>query len=268
KEVRPFSFWAQVHVAPIGELSMASDSGEAAASSTTGDANLQFAPFSSALEAGFWHQLTQKKLNDYRLDESPKCIKAYYYNGDPINLPTRLTLEFSAFDADAKTPTRCCPAGGTLYNTNTLDAFKTMDKKGLLIKRLKRAWIQAQAKIWDAIQSGTAMKDPSVLCKFILLTFADLKKYNFYYWFCFPALRFEEGIKILQQPSLLQDVLSAQQIEALQGAYDGLRSESGATAVPYFLVKYSDQGLQVAPLATLQWASMIRALCPNIRAGL
>ncbi|KAG7262173.1 hypothetical protein CRUP_002352 [Coryphaenoides rupestris] len=222
---------------------MASDSGEAAASSTTGDANLQFAPFSSALEAGFWHQLTQKKLNDYRLDESPKCIKAYYYNGDPINLPTRLTLEFSAFDADAKTPTRCCPAGGMLYNTNTLDAFKTMDKKGLLDK-------EAEEVYGMLFSLGLAMKDPSVLCKFILLTFADLKKYNFYYWFCFPALRFEEGIKILQQPSLLQDVLSAQQIEALQGAYDGLRSESGATAVPYFLVKYSDQGLQVAPLAT------------------
>lgn len=43
---------------------------------------LQFAPFCSALEAGFWHQLTQKKLNDYHLDESPKNIKGYYYNGE------------------------------------------------------------------------------------------------------------------------------------------------------------------------------------------
>lgn len=43
---------------------------------------LQFAPFCSALEAGFWHQLTQKKLNDYRLDESPRNIKGYYYNGE------------------------------------------------------------------------------------------------------------------------------------------------------------------------------------------
>lgn len=59
---------------------MASDTSEAA--SSTQDIKLQFAPFSSALEAGFWHQLTQKKLNDYRLDESPKCIKGYYYNGE------------------------------------------------------------------------------------------------------------------------------------------------------------------------------------------
>lgn len=46
-----------------------------------GISKLQFAPFSSALDAGFWHELTQKKLNEYRLDETPKVIKGYYYNG-------------------------------------------------------------------------------------------------------------------------------------------------------------------------------------------
>uniref|UniRef100_A0A672GDX8 Ubiquitin-like modifier-activating enzyme ATG7 n=1 Tax=Salarias fasciatus TaxID=181472 RepID=A0A672GDX8_SALFA len=194
---------------------------------------LQFAPFSSALEAGFWHQLTQKKLNDYRLDESPKCIKGYYYNGDPVGLPTRLTLEFSAFDIDGPTPARCCPAVGTLYNTNTLDAFKTTDKK---------------AFIWDAIQSGAALKDPSILCRFILLTFADLKKYHFYYWFCFPALCFPEGIKIVQRPAVLEQVFSAKQIAALQEAYDGLCVQKGITAVPYFLMKYSADAVQLAPL--------------------
>lgn len=66
-------------VQPVIEVVMASNASEA--SPSTADLKLQFAPFSSALEAGFWHQLTQKKLNDYRLDESPKCIKGYYYNG-------------------------------------------------------------------------------------------------------------------------------------------------------------------------------------------
>uniref|UniRef100_A0A8C9YAN5 Ubiquitin-like modifier-activating enzyme ATG7 n=1 Tax=Sander lucioperca TaxID=283035 RepID=A0A8C9YAN5_SANLU len=178
---------------------MASDTSEAA--SSTPDLKLQFAPFSSALEAGFWHQLTQKKLNDYRLDESPKSIKGYYYNGDPLGLPTRLTLEFSAFEVDGPTPARCCPAIGTLYNTNTLDAFKTADKKALLEKEAM--------EMWDAIQSGAALKDPSVLCKFILLTFA---------------------------------------IAALQEAYDVLCIKSGITAVPYFLMKYTDDTVQMAPL--------------------
>uniref|UniRef100_A0A665UFB1 Ubiquitin-like modifier-activating enzyme ATG7 n=1 Tax=Echeneis naucrates TaxID=173247 RepID=A0A665UFB1_ECHNA len=206
--------------------------------SAAAELKLQFAPFSSALEAGFWHQLTQKKLNDYRLDESPKCIKGYYYNGDPVGLPTRLTLEYSAFDVDGPTPARCCPAVGTLYNTNTLDAFKATDKKALLEKEAK--------EIWDAIQSGAALKDPSVLCRFILLTFADLKKYHFYYWFCFPALCFLEGIKIVQQPSVLDQALSAKQV-SLQEAYDGL-FKKGTGVVPYFLMKYTDDTVHLAPL--------------------
>uniref|UniRef100_A0A4W4DX41 Ubiquitin-like modifier-activating enzyme ATG7 n=1 Tax=Electrophorus electricus TaxID=8005 RepID=A0A4W4DX41_ELEEL len=172
---------------------------------------LQFAPFSSALEAGFWHQLTQKKLNDYRLDESPKSIKGYYYNGDPSGLPTRLTLEFSAFDIDAPTPVRCCPALGTLYNTNTLEAFKSTDKKALLDK--------AANEIWNAIQSGAAVEDPSVLNRFILLTFA---------------------------------------ISLFQLAYDGLCSTSGTTAVPYFLVKYSEETFEVALLK--DWGSFFADL--------
>uniref|UniRef100_A0AAQ5YYT5 Ubiquitin-like modifier-activating enzyme ATG7 n=1 Tax=Amphiprion ocellaris TaxID=80972 RepID=A0AAQ5YYT5_AMPOC len=201
---------------------------------------LQFAPFSSALEAGFWHQLTQKKLNDYRLDESPKCIKGYYYNGDPVGLPTRLNLEFSAFDVDGPTPARCSPAVGTLYNTNTLDSFKIIDKKALLEKEAR--------EIWDSIQSGAAWKDPSTLCRFILLTFADLKKYHFYYWFCFPALCFPEGIKIVQPPSLLEQIFSAKQIAALQEAYDSLCMKRGTTALPYFLMKYTDDTVELASL--------------------
>uniref|UniRef100_A0AAQ5XFQ8 Ubiquitin-like modifier-activating enzyme ATG7 n=1 Tax=Amphiprion ocellaris TaxID=80972 RepID=A0AAQ5XFQ8_AMPOC len=206
------------------------------ASPSSADLKLQFAPFSSALEAGFWHQLTQKKLNDYRLDESPKCIKGYYYNGDPVGLPTRLNLEFSAFDVDGPTPARCSPAVGTLYNTNTLDSFKIIDKKALLEKEAR--------EIWDSIQSGAAWKDPSTLCRFILLTFADLKKYHFYYWFCFPALCFPEGIKIVQPPSLLEQIFSAKQIAALQEAYDSLCMKRGTTALPYFLMKYTDDTVE------------------------
>ncbi|XP_061744113.1 ubiquitin-like modifier-activating enzyme ATG7 [Nerophis ophidion] len=222
---------------------MASDARETESSSA--DIKLQFAPFSSALEAGFWHQLTQKKLNDYRLDESPKCIKGYYCNGDPVGLPTRLTLEFSAFEVDGSTPAHCCAAVGKLYNTNTLDAFKGTDKKALLENESK--------ELWNAILSGEALRDPAVLCRFILLTFADLKKYHFYYWFCFPALCFPEGIKIIKPPTVLEKVFSAKQIAALQEAYDGLCIKGGTTAVPYFLIKYTDDAIQLALLA--EWAT-------------
>ncbi|MED6253213.1 Autophagy protein 7, partial [Ataeniobius toweri] len=90
-----------------------------------------------------------------------------------------------------------------LYNTNTLDAFKATDKKALLEKEAK--------EIWDAIQTGAALKNPSILCRFILLTFADLKKYHFYYWFCFPALCFPDGLKMIQPPVSLEQVFSPRQ---------------------------------------------------------
>uniref|UniRef100_A0A8C0F0Z1 Ubiquitin-like modifier-activating enzyme ATG7 n=1 Tax=Bubo bubo TaxID=30461 RepID=A0A8C0F0Z1_BUBBB len=166
-----------------------------------GISKLQFAPFSSALDAGFWHELTQKKLNEYRLDETPKVIKGYYYNGDPLGLPARLTLEFSAFDMNASIPARCCPAFGTLYNTNTFETFKSCDKKSLLEKEAN--------EIWESIKSGAALENPMLLNRFLLLTFA---------------------------------------IQALQKAYDELCQREGVTALPYFLIKYHDNSVEITLL--------------------
>ncbi|XP_025070946.1 ubiquitin-like modifier-activating enzyme ATG7 isoform X6 [Alligator sinensis] len=166
-----------------------------------GISKLQFVPFTSALDARFWHELTQKKLNEYRLDESPKVIKGYYYNGDPVGLPARLTLEFSAFDVNAVTPARCCPAIGTLYNTNTFESFKSCDKKLLLEK--------AANEIWEAIKSGTALENPMLLNKFMLLTFA---------------------------------------IQVLQKAYDKLCQKEGVTALPCFLIKYHNNSVLMSLL--------------------
>ncbi|XP_054834470.1 ubiquitin-like modifier-activating enzyme ATG7 isoform X2 [Eublepharis macularius] len=201
---------------------------------------LQFVPFSSALDAGFWHELTQKKLNEYKLDESPKMIKGYYYNGDPAGMPARLTLEFSAFDMNAPTPAHCCPAVGTLYNTNTLESFKSCDKKFLLE--------QAANEIWDLIKSGDAIENPVLLNRFLLLTFADLKRYRFYYWFCYPALCLPEGIPLVQQPVCLATRFSLIQIQSLQSAYDELCQKEGLTALPYFLIKCHDDSVLVSLL--------------------
>ncbi|KAM9276823.1 ubiquitin-like modifier-activating enzyme ATG7 isoform 2-T4 [Morus bassanus] len=205
-----------------------------------GISKLQFAPFSSALDAGFWHELTQKKLNEYRLDETPKVIKGYYYNGDPLGLPARLTLEFSAFDMNASIPARCCPAFGTLYNTNTFETFKSCDKKSLLEKEAN--------EIWESIKSGAALENPMLLNRFLLLTFADLKKYNFYYWFCYPALCFPDGIHVIQKPVCLGDRFPLNQIQTLQKAYDELCQKEGVTALPYFLIKYHDNSVVISLL--------------------
>ena len=43
---------------------------------------LQFVPFSSAIEVGFWHELTRKKLEVYKLDDSARKVKGYYVNSE------------------------------------------------------------------------------------------------------------------------------------------------------------------------------------------
>jgi ubiquitin-like modifier-activating enzyme ATG7 len=40
----------------------------------------------------------------------------------------------------------------------------------------------------DAINDGSIYAQPSLLASFLILTFADLKKYKFQYWFAFPAI--------------------------------------------------------------------------------
>ncbi|KAJ6650904.1 hypothetical protein lerEdw1_001977, partial [Lerista edwardsae] len=96
-------------------------------------------------------------------------------SGDPAGMPARLTLEFSAFDVSAPTPAHCCPAVGTLHNTNTLESFKSCDKKLLLEQ-------------------------------------------------------------------------AANEIQALQNAYDKLCQVEGLTALPYFLIKYHEDSVHVSLL--------------------
>lgn len=46
--------------------------------------------------------------------------------------PFSVLNPFCRLFRNGQTPARCCPAFGTLYNTNTLEAFKSCDKKALL----------------------------------------------------------------------------------------------------------------------------------------
>ena len=44
-------------------------------------------------------------------------------------------------------------------------------------------------QIWDDITSGRAEEDSSLLSRFLVVSYADLKKWTFTYRFAFPGLR-------------------------------------------------------------------------------
>ena len=43
---------------------------------------LQFAPFTSTIESGFWHTFTKLKLEKLKLSEEDVPITGYYSNGN------------------------------------------------------------------------------------------------------------------------------------------------------------------------------------------
>jgi ubiquitin-like modifier-activating enzyme ATG7 len=62
---------------------------------------LQFEPWSSAVDATFWFELSRKKLNELRLDDSSLSVKGYYVPGflikNGMTSPSRLFVTSESF---------------------------------------------------------------------------------------------------------------------------------------------------------------------------
>ncbi|XP_023907999.1 ubiquitin-like modifier-activating enzyme atg7 isoform X2 [Quercus suber] len=196
-----------------------------------------FAQFQSAVDEGFWHRLSSLKLNKLGIDDSPIPITGFYAPCSHPQVSNHLTLiaeslpsesnEQSSTAATSGGNRNRCPVPGILYNMNTIESFHALDKKSL---------IKAEAKkIWDDIHTGKAVEDSAVLSRFLLISFADLKKWTFHYWFAFPAL-------VLDPPATLVDLRRASQYFSLEeaksvsAACNEWRNSSLTADVPFFLV--------------------------------
>ena len=145
---------------------------------------LKFAPLAGSLDVNFFSELARRKLHEYKLSDHPVDVVGSYARAERANAASPLCLGADAFANNAATiPPSLCVAPGTLRNANTMEDFKEWDKAELLVA--------AGKKLADEIASGAALRQPEVLMRFILLTFADLKTHKFYYWFAFPAFSLE-----------------------------------------------------------------------------
>lgn len=83
-------------------------------------------------------------------------------------------------------------------------------------------------QIWEDIQSGKALEDCALLSRFLVISFADLKKWSFRYWFAFPAL-------VLDPPASLTELkpaseyFSVEEAESVSAACNGWRDSSLTT---------------------------------------
>uniref|UniRef100_A0A1X7TLK8 Ubiquitin-like modifier-activating enzyme Atg7 N-terminal domain-containing protein n=1 Tax=Amphimedon queenslandica TaxID=400682 RepID=A0A1X7TLK8_AMPQE len=81
-----------------------------------------------------------------------------------------LFLDYTAFDVGYQPTGLDFPSPGLLRNMNTIASFNNIDKE--LLDTCGRL-------ILESIKNGDCLKNPSLLTSFLLLTYADLKKYCF-----------------------------------------------------------------------------------------
>ncbi|KAI8929240.1 hypothetical protein BC831DRAFT_497246 [Entophlyctis helioformis] len=200
---------------------------------------LQYEAFQSAVEATFWQTLSTNKINVYKLDDATVPVQGYYTSGDTfisaasISLPARLCVNATSFSKLKRLPTP------QTINTNTIEDFKAVDKTSLLKT--------TALEIWQDILSGAAEQEPSLLGRFLLLTFADLKKYRFYYWFAFPAILPSEPILLRSPAKSVVDAYGQATVDALRVEYDRFRGTSSSPG--FFLLKVSGEKVQMADLS-------------------
>ncbi|CAK7567150.1 MAG: Autophagy protein 7 [Sporothrix epigloea] len=144
-------------------------------------AGLQFATFNSLVEMPFYTALFASKLDHDKLDDSARAVLGLYEprgEKDP-STSSQMQIQGGALTSN-QAPAGMIRAEGIIKNFNTIEDFKQADKAAMMHT--------AARQIWDAIKDGTVYEVPSLLSSFNIISFADLKKYRFTYWFAFPAL--------------------------------------------------------------------------------
>ncbi|XP_008791400.1 ubiquitin-like modifier-activating enzyme atg7 [Phoenix dactylifera] len=211
---------------------------------------LQFAPFQSLVEDGFWRRLSSLKLDTLGIDQSPIPIIGFYAPCSHAQVSNHMTLLAESLPHDPtmwSSPSEMtrgnrnrCPVPGILYNTNTLESFHALDRESLLKMEAK--------KILEDICSGKVEEDSALLSRFLVISFADLKKWSFRYWFAFPALVLDPPATLLNlQPAL--EALNLEEVESLSAACNEWRNSSSTADVPFFLVSFtSSSHATVRPL--------------------
>ncbi|KAF3401568.1 Ubiquitin-like modifier-activating enzyme atg7 [Penicillium rolfsii] len=142
---------------------------------------MQYAPYASDIELPFYTALASHKINHDKLNDSARSVLGLYEirSTDADNASCRIQIHGNAL-VNTEAPASFYRAEGIIKNVNTIEHYRNMDKQQMIL--------QAGKTIWDAINDGTIYSCPSLLSSFIILSFADLKKYKFYYWFAFPAI--------------------------------------------------------------------------------
>lgn len=212
---------------------------------------LRFQPWSSAPDVAFWQRLATLKLNKFQLQDAAQRLVGYFSPGRSPAVPTRVALDESSFLSDPDRHSSRAQyewqAPGLLYNTNTLEAYKTLDKLQLLQ--------QAAETVKASVRSDGPVE---ALNSFVLCAFADLKKHTFLYWFAFPTIVPNAPFQALGPAMAVADCMStAMRKDVVQGLFALRKREkslSESNFPPFFVVELDEDKDDTAQSTQRAWS--------------
>ncbi|KDN42004.1 hypothetical protein RSAG8_07049, partial [Rhizoctonia solani AG-8 WAC10335] len=221
---------------------------------------IQFTPLSSLVQPAFWHDLVRLKIDVLKLSAESQPVTASYSagksiidreTGQDVVLGCQIVLGGDAFNGQANVPAHAVGVHGTLKNFNIFEEFKAADKSAL--------FNELADELWAAMHSEAALTDLSYLNKFLVLTFADLKKYKFYYWFAFPAFVAKPAWEIDSSGWLsAEEQLGRENLLSLYNSFSTL-SKDKPSHPPYFIARLSAKsGYEVSTLS--EWDSFFKGV--------
>ncbi|XP_050667264.1 ubiquitin-like modifier-activating enzyme ATG7 isoform X1 [Leptidea sinapis] len=198
---------------------------------------IQYVPFHSFVNPSFWHALTEIKLNVDKLNENTKQIFGRYtYRNDigPV-----FEIDGTSFNKTPDYKHTYLNVTGTIMNKNTVEDFKSLDKAALL------------NSVGEIIATGLINKSwiesPINLLNFFILSFADLKKFHYYYWFAFPTPN--EPTVYLKQRSDLTASFTQNQLEIIAHQHKELHE----TQKCFFMIKKQEEHVKVLKIADIEY---------------
>ncbi|CAE6484216.1 unnamed protein product [Rhizoctonia solani] len=221
---------------------------------------IQFTPLSSLVQPAFWHDLVRVKIDVLKLSAESQPVTASYSagksiidreTGQDVALGCQIVLAGDAFNDQVNVPAHTVGVRGTLKNFNTVEEFKAADKSAL--------FNELADELWTAMHSETALTDLSYLNKFLVLTFADLKKYKFFYWFAFPAFVAKPAWEIDSSGWLsAEEQLGRENLLSLYNSFTSL-SKDKSSHPPCFIARpAANSGYEVSALS--QWDSFFKGV--------
>ncbi|XP_012257942.2 ubiquitin-like modifier-activating enzyme atg7 [Athalia rosae] len=195
---------------------------------------VRFTKLRSAMDPGFWAKLAELKLDKFKLDDEIKIPLWASYNLDNHSDEKGHPLMFdcTSFNEGLGTTSHrlAVACSGFLINTNTYEAFRGLQPENFID--------QTSQLLLESIKDGSALREPCRLAFFILLSFADLKRYRFHYWAAYPTFFNLPELYHKSDPLCARTQLSHQQLEQLNNGFISLDEKQKA----FFTVLISAKG--------------------------